>query len=257
MQKTLPSFFQDGYIVKKNIVPTKYVKAVESELLSVANFLDSRKAFTSLDECWNYHKSTNRVRAGKIYNAFKYLCSVHSLATSKELQSFLTNDCGVQIPGLVDVNCRIDSRGEEHYLFGWHQDYWFSVCSPKAVVAWIPITGLSPENGGLEVISNKLTNSRIFKSKGNKGAYNSYADAVLIDENVGHYETTKITELEAGDGLVFSFDVLHRSLPVNSIARSRFTIQLRFADFKDPEFSNNDFKPGMVSRNTVDYIREN
>ena len=253
----MTSFFEDGFFIKKNIVPTQYIMAVESELLLVANLLDSSNNLTNLDDSWNYHKSINRARAGQLYNAFKHLCSVHKLATSQELQSVLSNDCGIRVPALVDINCRIDSSGEEKYLFGWHQDYWFSVCSPKAVVVWIPVTGLSPENGGLEIISNKLTNSRIFKSKKNKDAYNSYADAVLIDENVQHYSSTKITKLEVGDAFLFSFDVLHKSLPVNSTSRSRFTIQLRFADFSDPEFTKNDYKPGIVSRNSVDYLIEN
>jgi hypothetical protein len=60
-------------------------------------------------------------------------------------------------PALVDINCRIDSKDEQKYLFDWHQDYWFSVCSTNSIVVWIPIVNLTPEIGGLEIIENYQT----------------------------------------------------------------------------------------------------
>ncbi len=247
-------FFADGFVLKKNILSHTQIHAIQSELLNVAHLVDSGQLFGSLDDCWNFHKLTNRLGAGKIYNAFKHLQSIKKLATSDLLESFLLDECQIRSPALVDVNCRIDSYGEDQYLFDWHQDYWFSVCSTKAVVVWIPITNLTPENGGLELISNKFTNRKIFKTKKNSGSYTSYADAVLLNENVGHYESIKITDMDIGDVLCFSFDVLHKSLPINSTKKSRFTVQLRFADFADIEFFKNDFKPGVVNRDAVDYL---
>lgn len=198
----------------------------------------------------------DRECAGSIYNAFKHLRTIKKLATSDSLENFLRAACGITMPALIDINCRIDSAGEDKYLFDWHQDYWFSVCSPKAVVVWIPITGLDPGKGGLQIIGNSASKGKIFNTKKNTGPYNSYADAVLLDEEVDQHPSIKINEMEIGDILCFHFNVLHRSLPVISATESRFTVQLRFADFNDINFIENKFKPGTVNSTKVDYLQK-
>lgn len=248
------SLISKGFFLKKNIFEKGELEAVQKELLAVSNLIQPEKEFHDLDECWNYYKLKDRNCAGKIYNAFKHLQSVKRLATSQALEWFLKEECAVRHPALVDINCRIDSYGEEKFLFGWHQDYWFSVCSRKAVVLWIPLLGLKPSLGGLELVSNEFTKGRIFRTKPNTGKYNSYADAVLIDEDVECFPRESIQNMGVGDVLAFSFDVLHRSIPITSDTKSRFTIQLRFSDFHDVEFFSNGFKPGVVNRETVDYL---
>ena len=248
------SFLKKGFLLKNSLFIKGELRAIEKELLAVSNLLDPQKVFHDLNECWNYHKLKDRNHAGKIYNAFKHLQAVQRLATSRALDLFLKEECGISHPALVDVNCRIDSSAEEKFLFGWHQDYWFSVCSRKAVVIWIPLLGLTPQQGGLELVSNEFTEGKIFQTRQNAGEYNSYADAVLIDENVEWFPRECIQSMAIGDVLAFSFDLLHRSMPITSDTKSRFTIQLRFSDFKDMEFFHNNFKPGIVNSNRIDYL---
>jgi hypothetical protein len=244
-----------GFFLKRQALRVEQISSIQDELLKVATLLEDGILFNDLDTCWNHHKKTNRQGASRIYNAFKHLQSIKALATSPEIHDVLARDCSIKVPALVDINWRIDSIGEEKYVFDWHQDYWFSVCSRKAVVLWIPLTEVTPQTGGLLLISNNVTGGRVFKTKRNQQQYNSYADAVLIDEEIKDLPFEKIDTMSAGDVLCFSFDVLHRSLPVISEIKSRFTVQLRFADFADVEFINNEYKPGIVNKNTVDYIK--
>jgi hypothetical protein len=252
---SIGNFQTDGFALKKNVIPISSLNVIQQELLSVAALLNGSNIFSDLDDSWNYHKKVNRRVAGKIYNAFKHLQSIKKLASSEPVEHFLRDVCNITAPALIDVNCRIDSYGEEKYLFGWHQDYWFSVSSTKAVVLWIPLSMLSPDVGGLELISNKFTGGRIFKTKQNTGKYNSYADAVILDDDIGHYPRTEISDMDLGDIACFAFNVLHKSLPISSTTKSRFTVQLRFADFQDTEFIGNDYKPGVVNENTVSYLQ--
>ncbi len=158
----------------------------------------------------------------------------------------------MKIPALVDVNCRIDSKGDETFLFDWHQDYWFSVCSPSSVVAWVPMMDVDDAVGGLEVISNQWTDGKIYAtSRGT--TYKSYADAVKLAEAIPVDKATR-ANMQAGDMLFFKFNVLHKSAPIASDTRSRFTVQFRFADFADPEFRRNAFKPGVVNSQRVDFL---
>lgn len=214
--------------------------------------MSPHKQWEGLDDLWNWHKQNNRALAGSIYNGFKFLPAIRQLAGSECMMNLIKGPCGFKRPALLDINCRIDSLGEERFLFDWHQDYWFSVSSTNAIVVWIPITELEPTMGGLELISNIETGGKIFKTRAG-GEYITYADAVKLDEPIPECEKTMINQLSVGDAVVFKFNALHRSIPVKSPLRSRFTVQLRFVDFEDPQFLENKFRPGAVNSKYVEY----
>ncbi len=246
-------FDTDGYALARKAFPASDILAIHDELLKVGNTLDASACFSDLDSLWNHHKQNDRSKASAIYNGFKYLASIQRLASSGAMHQHLRSLCGIRLPALVDVNCRIDSQGEEKYLFGWHQDYWFSVCSPRAVVVWLPVTPLTSSTGGLQLMGNAHTDGRIFKTKPG-GLYQSYADAVLLDEDLPPGPIVSVDEMDQGDALFFRFNVLHRSIPIESEDRSRFTVQLRFADYADTDFIHAKYRPGTVNSQVVDYI---
>lgn len=246
----------DGFHLGRGAIDPVAIDDIRKELLSIGRLIDDgAPAFDSIDALWNHHKRSDRAKASLLYNAFKYLPAVNRLAMSERMAERLATVCGMRKPALVDINCRIDSHGESKYLFGWHQDYWFSVCSTQAVVVWIPVMELDPSVGGLEVISNRQTGGRILKTRAGEH-YNSYADAVVLDEALPAHEKIVVDDMAAGDALFFSFSLLHRSLPITNEARSRFTVQLRFADFQDGQFIHEKYRPGTVSSVKVDYLKK-
>jgi ectoine hydroxylase-related dioxygenase (phytanoyl-CoA dioxygenase family) len=221
-------------------------------LLDVAKIL-TNKEFSSVDECWNYFKSFDRSLGSKFYNIFKRLPSVHKLAINSNILLILRKITRMKSPAIIDINCRIDSQGEEEYLFDWHQDYWSSICSKQAVVVWIPLTDITVETGGISLISNHITKGKIYKAT--KGeVYNTYADAVKLNEQIPISEVISVRP-KMGDIALFKFNVMHKSNPVITNELSRFTIQLRFADCSDYEFISNDYKPGIINSETVDYLK--
>ncbi len=249
------NYHLDGFHLASDAIDIDCLRSVREELLAVGRLIDASLPFDSIDAMWNHHKAADRSKASLIYNAFKYLPSVNRLALSEQVTAQLRSLCNMQFPALVDINCRVDSCGESKYLFGWHQDYWFSVCSTQAAVVWIPVMDLDHSVGGLEVISNRHTGGRILKTRAGE-QYNSYADAVLLDEALPTHEPTQIDAMRAGDALFFAFNLLHRSLPVVNEERSRFTIQLRFADFGDKQFIHEKYRPGTVTSGNVDYLNK-
>lgn len=116
---------------------------------------------------------------------------------------------------LVDLNVRIDAPNEEKFLFGWHQDYWFSICSPNALVAWIPLVELSPETGGISIISNRFTGERIFKVRPSE-TYHSYSNSILLDEMIPESRSINVFPPLGGCAL-FKFNVLHKSMANTSL----------------------------------------
>ena len=141
-----------GFEIVKGAISDQNISNITNELLKIGNNLDKKNDFNNLDDLWNHYSYSNREKGGSIYNGFKYLPSISSMAYSDLMKSSLKKVCNINNPALIDINCRIDSRGDEKYLFDWHQDYWFSVSSKNAVVVWIPITGLKPSMGGREII---------------------------------------------------------------------------------------------------------
>ena len=235
-----------GYFVKNNIVPKSSIISIEQEFCSISNILEPNKNFSSLDDCWNYFKGNDRSRGAKLYNAFKRMISVNKLAVNESILEVLRNECEMKLPALVDVNCRIDSYDEEKYLFDWHQDYWFSACSPDAMVVWIPVASVPLECGGLRMIALESTGGKIFRNSAKESQHNSYADAFKLNENIKGLRGNTLTNLSSGDAAFFRFNVLHKSLPVSSPLKSRFTIQLRFADFCDSLFIDKNYQPNTV-----------
>ena len=249
----IEDFCRTGYHVFPNAINKNQINDIHSDLLQLAHSISGNTPPPNdIDEFWNWCKENDRKKGSLLYNGFKRIPRIHKLAGSDEIRKTLSQ-IGISNPALIDINCRIDSQGEEQYLFDWHQDYWFSMGSKNAIVIWVPVTKITPALGGLDLIDNTHTDGKIFKTKGGK-KYKTYADAVLLDEAIPTKQAITLNNLSPGDALVFRFNVLHKSNPISSLDRSRFTIQLRFSDFNDPEFMESQFKAGVVNAERSDYI---
>jgi len=240
---------RDGFYLAKSVIPQEHLDKIQSEIKQLSkSFGVSGTDYASI---WNNALSVSRETAGLIYNAAKRLPSVIQLPNNGVIQ-FAQSHLNVSLPALVDVNFRIDAPREDKYAFDWHQDYWFSVCSPLALVAWTPLVSTDSEIGGVEVYPQPDENHKIYKVKRNE-VYNSYSSSVLLDESLPTSPTV-IPTVDPGDCLFFRFHMLHRSIPNVSMDRQRWTIQSRIADFTDPEFKHHEFKPGIVTKDYISYL---
>lgn len=243
-------FDRSGFIVCKNAVSTTLINAFKSEILSVGKSLSGRD-FDDVDEMYSYIKAHEPKNAGLLYDACKRMPSMHAIAYQPQMLETLRS-VGCKAPAVADVNFRIDSQSREQYLFGWHQDYWFSMGSRNGLVAWMPLTDVTEDIGGLEIISDVFTDRKIYDVRGG-GKFDSYADLIVLDETIPSEHATS-ARVEAGDILLFRFDVLHRSLPVLSTLKSRWTVQARYCDFEDAEFQLNGFRTASVSKTSIPYL---
>jgi hypothetical protein len=250
------AYEHDGYVHARGLIPQPVVGAAREAIVNTARALvpGIDVADGDVDAAWQQvvHSDRGRAGGGLIYNAAKLLPEIHALADVPELLAALKSDLGFQIPAIVDVNFRIDAPEEQQYLFPWHQDYWFSICSPRAVVAWAPLTDLDDETGGVDVIERHRTGGRVLRARG-ADDYLSYSGSVVLDEEVDTSNPVS-PQMNAGDVLFFGFDVLHRSRPNVSRDRCRWTLQARFADLADPEFQKENFKPGVVTKDKITYL---
>ena len=240
----------DGFRLLKGVLPTTSLQAARAALLEVAVRLGAPAR--DLDAAWTRFRRQDRARGALLYNAAKLLPEVHGLALAPERLAALKAQGLVQ-PVLIDVKFRIDSKGEERFLSDWRQNYWFSMCSPHALVAWVPLAPVTEATGGVESKSLRDTGGRILETAPG-GAYASYADAVRLDEPIPAGPAHRFS-LDLGDVLLLRFDVLHRSLPVASPDRARWTLQARFADLADPVFLAAGYKPAQVRAGHTPYLQ--
>ena len=239
----------DGFYLAKSIIPQSHLSKVHDEIKDLAESIGVKG--DSYASIWNSAVNESRATAALIYNGAKRLSSVLQLPNNGVIQ-FAESELAVKSPALVDVNFRIDAPKEDKYAFDWHQDYWFSVCSPFALVAWTPLVSTDNEIGGVEVYPQSDKHHKIYKVKRNE-VYNSYSSSVLLAESLPNSPSV-IPSVEPGDCLYFRFHMLHRSIPNISIDRQRWTIQSRIADFTDPEFKYHEFKPGTVTKDYISYL---
>lgn len=224
-------------LARKTVDPI-LLRGIEDGLLRLGTQISGQR-FTDIDTMWQQLADRDRRLCGRLYNGAKLLPELHTLVPV--LEELVISEFSFSQPALVDINFRIDAPNEDEFLFSWHQDYWFSICSPSAVVAWIPLTGTDPDIGGVELLDPPV--GRIMRAAPNASA--SYSDSLVLDEPIpdGRFFAPDVNR---GDVLLFTFDELHRSLPNRSSGRCRWTLQFRWADFGEAQFQEEDYKPGLV-----------
>lgn len=184
---------------------------------------------------------------GTFYRGLRYLPSLTRLAASDVLAA-LARQLGLAFPAVMHCyNLRMDRPQADRHLFHWHQDSTYLLGSYNALTVWIPLGRVGPGLGSIEIVPGSHRGGlRPFKATGTevprKNAALSPADLTLEEEPAGGV----VVEAEAGDAVVFSQMLLHRSTP-NRSGRIRWTVQARFADLDESGFRAAGFPMGDVT----------
>jgi hypothetical protein len=245
---------EEGAWIARNVFERKMFTRLYADVRTIASSIAPGAVDSNgtIDEAWMTLARRDRALAGLLYDGLKHSLALRYFATHEKLTELVARALGTEAMALVDLNFRIDAPSESQYLFSWHQDYWFSICSPKALVAWIPMMPLDDEVGGIDYLPLTTTEGRLLKVK-RAAEYRSYSDSVLLDEELPS-TPPETPQLNLGDALLFTFDVLHRSRPNRSRDRCRWTAQLRFVAYDDPAFLAERYRPGVVTKEKITYL---
>lgn len=157
----------------------------------------------------------------------------------KQLCEFLQADhYYVHYPPMI----RLKVSGVDAAMVPLHQDSAYNAHLREFVTVWIPFSDVSEESGGLRVYSGSHKEGCVTHRAGDTWA--STADVDLSAHESIH------VEMQAGDGLLFSSHLFHKSAPYTS-PRTRFGIDLRiFRDARDTTKSYYDpFRDEVVRKN--------
>ncbi len=189
---------------------------------------------TGLDEealMWMFEN--DRDGLGAIYRSLRHLPSLQKLLLMDDIEALYRN----LYPEVTFINLcpytgtRLDFKGEEKFLFDWHQDYHYIQLSMDSLVYWFPLTPLD-SSGGIEILEGShkdgLLNAKIVDplNKNKNGAHTlSMAHNVKADM----YKHVK-PNANIGDLIVFSTLTVHRSQPQKE-KDFRVTTQFRLGNF--------------------------
>lgn len=190
----------------------------------------------------------SRSHGGVIYDACRRLVPVHQLAVSPKLLRLSKALMQTETVIACTLNAvRIDHAHEDKYLFPWHQDYPYIQDSEDGVVYWMPLQDVDERNGCLQIaVGSHRQGVRPIRlvdpqNKNRNGA----RTIALADESVVDDFPHLSVPMRAGDVLVFSTLLLHRSQP-NRSDRARWTLQVRHGNFEHPKAISRDWPGGMI-----------
>ncbi len=184
--------------------------------------------FAALDEA-------SPAAAAAVFAACRRLTSVHRLSVNAKLvelsQRLMGTDMVISSPYKP---VRVDYDRREGFLLPWHQDYPYAQDSLDALVYWIPLQAVDDRNGCV-MIAPGSHRSGVFpvdvEEPSPRG--NGIKGLRLADPQVFTSFPTVSVPMNAGDVLVFSSLLLHRSQP-NDTDAARWTLQIRHGNFEHP-----------------------
>ncbi|MFN8670605.1 MAG: phytanoyl-CoA dioxygenase family protein [Candidatus Sericytochromatia bacterium] len=263
-QECLDFYNENGYFIlrdfldkEKDLYPIqKYInyliKSQLNELGEESTSLDDSKIDIEgfLKLC-----KIDRSKGGKIYDACRHLYPLQKISLKDEfinLAKFLMKTDYVNVIPYTPI--RIDLKGEEKYLFPWHQDYPYIQGSEDGIVLWFPFHDVLKGSGALEVIPKSHRNGiqKVYlKDPDNKNKNGARTVDIAHEEKFDAME--KVTaEILYGDILVFSTLLIHKSTVIET-ANSKWATQIRYANFSDKRAIKRGWPKGMLEGNHFEY----
>jgi len=237
-------FAANGYLILREFYnPQRDFNNITQE---IAQLFDIESP--CFDPFASYTDGLDELARRRAYSGLRYLPSLFQFA-SNNANIDIAKQFGLRVPALMhSCNIRMDLPNRNEFMFHWHQDITYLLGSMNALTFWVPLTKVSRADGTIELIpGSHLNGVKPIRFTGSgqpqKGRSMSPKDIFLIDEP---FEDSIFVEAMPGDLVVFSQLLLHRSSP-NCSDRIRWTIQLRYADFSEPRFIENNYPMGDSS----------
>ena len=187
----------------------------------------------------DYYKllETDRRYAGEMYDLTKQIPSFLRLISNQRSEALFRQIRGTAHAGIgaSSYGIRIDNPNEDKFRSHWHQEFLFQPQSIDGIVFWTPLVPVREDMGPVIILPKSHKDGLCIYSRGTTYAEKSGAYQIGIhDESaiVSKYE--QVAPLtEPGDLLLMDFLTIHAS-GENRSDRSRWSVQSRFFNFRDP-----------------------
>lgn len=234
-------FLRNFYNLSRDIEPIQHcIYDLIGILIAKYRLPISRPAFAPeiFDAGYQDLIAANRAYGGELYDAIKQIPAFMRIVSHPlhdQIFAQLRPSC---LPGVAGggYGIRIDNPHEERFRANWHQEYPAQLRSLDGLVFWSPLVPVTEEMGPVIFCPGSQ----------DEGPIPVHTQTPNAPEKTGAYSLTlkgeedllrkypQISPLTSpGDLVVIDFLVLHAS-GYNRSQRSRWTMQLRYFNFRDP-----------------------
>lgn len=193
--------------------------------------------------------AVDRALGGEVYRASRHLLPLHQLAAHPRALDLARALMQTDFINFIPYTAmRIDVRGEEKYLFPWHQDYPYIQGSMDGIVIWVPLFQVDPaRGGGVELIAGSHRDGLCPVELVDPDNRNRNGAHTIRIADTGRFDRmpTVAPSVEPGDALVFHTLLVHRSVPMQE-GTVRWTTQIRYANFSFPDAVRRGWPGGMI-----------
>lgn len=181
----------------------------------------------------------DRAWGGEVYDAVKQIPAFVRLVGSPRHEAVFRQLRGTELPGVAagGYGIRIDNPHEDRYRGDWHQEFHAQLRSEDGVTYWTTLVELTADMGpvrfckGSHAAGYLRVHTKDPANPDKTGAYGLTLER--RDEVVARYpQVAPLTR--PGDLVILDFKVIHSS-GFNVGSRSRWTAQIRYFNFEDPE----------------------
>jgi hypothetical protein len=209
------------------------------------------------DAGYNELIARDRSVGSAVYDAAKLIPAFLRMLASGKNERLFAAMRGTDLVGIgaASFGVRIDNPREEQFRSQWHQEFLYQPQSLDGLVFWSPLVEIQEDMGPVQVCVGSHRNGLCKYRKGGKYADKSGAYRIgLADEEsvVGRYR--KVAPLtHPGDLLILDYLTLHQS-GFNISARSRWSMQFRLFNFRDPTGRKLGWKPSVTAGTAIETL---
>ncbi|AWT60619.1 MAG: 1-deoxypentalenic acid 11-beta-hydroxylase [Candidatus Moanabacter tarae] len=236
---------RDGYLFISSLLPSKPLEELRLKNLQVARNAGWIQSETPLNEAVAELDSfcvEPEPTYMKQYQEMYCLPEFHALQHRRELVDLLQNILGETVLPHPRIIGRTIFPSFEAYTTPPHQDFIPIQGTPDTYTAWIPLSDLPPEMGGLQIASGSHRKG-VYDFKPAMGA----GGLEVTDPLDGTWVTNPFSQ---GDVLFFHSMVVHKGVP-NRSNKLRMSIDARYQKVSDP------IAPGSLEPHTKPQTWEN
>lgn len=211
----------------------------------------------TFDDGYNELIAVDRAFGGEIYDLVKQIPAFLRLISGQKSDDLFrdlrkTEQSGI---GANSYGIRIDNPNEDKFRSHWHQEFMYQPQSIDGIVFWTPLLPIAEDLGPVIILPGSHKDGLCIYAKATTYASKSGAYQIGIHEEervVENYQpTAPLTE--PGDLLLMDFLTIHGS-GINRSHRSRWSVQSRFFNYRDPVGAKIGWKGSVSSGTDVENI---
>lgn len=199
----------------------------------------------------------NRDYGGEVYDIIKQIPAFLRLVSSYRSEALIRSIRGTDLVGIgtASYGIRIDNPGEEKFRSQWHQEYLFQPQSVDGIVLWTPLMDIVPQTGPVVYClgSHRDGLRKYIKDDAYAGKSGAYKISMLDEETVANQYQQLSPLTQPGDVIVMDYLTIHQS-GYNRSERSRWSIQSRFFNFRDPSGIRVGWKAAVTAGTEIEAI---